>query len=203
MSAEQLVDQSFGLEPNWPYLPVNSQESYRRKNWVNTLSELLVNANKEKASLNSDETSEKPESTKHVFKFGLWRIENDSAGIFKTSGNQTAFFMDHPVWRMHHEGSLGHGYEYDVARQTSSFLNKVLEITTPNLPFGPEEYREGGWRYRLILEPRSNIESFKGNVYVANQNGATVFQKDLSGGLIIGKDNQDKILYPWNIYLNS
>lgn len=175
------------------------QTKEKKDLWLEELANFIVKANKNTWAAEGAEVNPERQGYKELeYKDGLWRLRDSYTGYFRAPGMTTVYYEKNPVWTMAYGGTgMKSGLE-SRARETYTFLKKALMLVSPERPFrGPSEYSEGNWRYEFFLLRNGDITDFLGEEFIYNQD-KLFFSQIALGGLILPKDKNKKIIYPWS-----
>lgn len=169
----------------------------RKKKWLKDLSEFKVEADLKTWAADAGELPPEDGFKRHQYIRNEWRLLDSYTGFFRAPGFTTVYYMEVPAWTMAYHGEgMRKGHE-DLADETFAFLRKALMRVTPDLPFrGPGYFLDGGWIYIFQLRA-GNIEDFRGKEDIYSTNDR-VFTQEMIGGLVLPKDANRKIVYPWD-----
>ena len=180
---------------------VNDKETQekRKQAWLGELTNFIVKANKETYAVGKGQVEAERKGFKELeFEEGDWRLRDSYSGYFKAPGWTTVYYKGRPVWYMTYGGQgMAEGKE-NKAPETYGFLVKAVMLVSPEMPFrGPEKFSDGEWEY--VFKPlKGDITGF-GAVEEIRQSGDFVFSQDINGGLIVDKDENRQIVFPWNL----
>lgn len=172
-----------------------------KQEWLNELANFIVKANKNTWATDGAEAEPRfKKSKRHHYKDGLWELDDDYSGHFTAPGFTRVLFKEIPAWSMAYFGKgMVEGYEH-LSKPTFSFLKEALMEVTPELPFrGPHQYTKNGWNYRFSFLRESDITDFLGEEEIRDNYNIKVFHQTFGGGIIRHRDENKKLLLPWEL----
>jgi len=169
-----------------------------RNQWLKELADFIVEANsKTWAAEGAEVTPERKGYKELEYQRGEWRLRDSYTGYFRAPGMTTIYFKDKPSWTMAYGGTGQLEGHEGIVKPTFTFLKKALMQVSTQMPFrGPQEYNEDGWRYAFRLL-RGDITDFLGEENI-HKGDDRVFTQTVIGGIVIQKDSNRQIVYPWN-----
>ncbi len=167
--------------------------------WLDDLSNFIVEANIKTWAGEGMEVAPERKGFKELeYKKDEWRLRDSYTGYFRAPGMTTVYYNEKPSWTMAYGGKGQHEGHEGIAKPTFSFLKKALKLVTPQMPFrGPSKFSEDGWEYSFFLM-KGDITDFLADEGITRDR-VPVFNQIVMGGIVISKDSNRNVVYPWDL----
>ena len=185
---------------------MSPEEEARKKNWLNDLTNFIVDANTHTWAAKGSEVNipqrpgykelrwplPNPETGKIE---GAWELRDSYTGYFRAPGMTTIYYKGESTWTMAYGGTGMTEEKYDITKRTFQFLKRALMLVNKEMPYRGLPLEEEGYRYEI--EVRGNLEDFDGREKIYEYNELT-FTQIFFGGIVIHRDTNRQPIYPWN-----
>lgn len=185
-----------GLVRNQPELTPREE---KREAWLKDLAEFIVEANTNTWAADAGEvaTPQRPGFKELDYERGDWHLRDSYTGYFRAPGMTTVYYQGQPVWTMAYGGRGMEEGKHDIVNATFKFLKSALMQATTDLPYrGPEEFKDGEWRYKMRME--GDLAEFSGKETIYKKGKGLVFSQLFFGGVVIIRDSLAQPFYPWD-----
>lgn len=184
---------------------IQNKMTQTKQEWLNGLANFIVEANKKTWAAEGSEVEPRfKKSKRHNYKNELWELDDDYSGYFTAPGFTRVLYKGIPVWSMAYFGKgMTEGYEH-LSKPTFSFLKEALMEVTSELPFRgphqyPYQYNRNGLNYRFSLLRESDITDFLAEEEIRDIYNIRIFQQTVGGGIIRHRDDNKKLIFPWEL----